>query len=635
MKLVVTTNASVKPSGLTQCFKNNNVTVFGDDDIQSIVVDEKLELFVIGNVIGIRTANDDVKKLEDHDLAELFQQELSQKLVEQLEGRFLIALCNNDDGSVRVFSDRYSQFDCYYKRTDDNICIASDLSLMEESPSTDGYNQIGLAHALTVYGCRPAKQHTIYCNVHRLGVGEIASVRADSFEIERAVFQPARVGEYAEEDLERYADLFLSALEIRGSDTGNIVYLSSGWDSTSILGGLGHIYGAGKVRAVIGRMRYSERAGVINPFEIERAQKVADYFGVSLEIVEFDYTREVPKVLNDLKAVMKSNLLASGTILSHGILADYIASNYSNGESIFAGEISDGAHNLGFSQYTTIFHPVLEFREYSDKMASFLYGPTFLESFVDEIDGDDVVYGLLRNQASDTIFEKRSTDVIERKMQLLSSFFLRNQRLPLVSMDNVKLLTDMGRRQYAEVMEKTYLRKAAQEITAETNYSWYLHLYNSFHWQGSTVATLPLTAQAYGFEIQLPFYDSRLQEFLSAMPENWGRGLDLNPTKHPLKWMLKNKIDYPLHLQVGPHSYLYDVDHTFSHAVEIVNHSALTQVFRELLSNHPYHEIMDSTMFNLDYLDNIVDRFVTGEEIIGVELNVLLPVCFMVLIGWY
>ena len=184
-------------------------------------------------------------------------------------------------------------------------------------------------------------------------------------------------------------------------------------------------------------------------------------------------------------------------------------------------------------------------------------------------------------------------------------------------------------------MESMYLQEAAEAIAPETAYSWYLHLYSSFHWQCATVATLPLTTQAYGFDMQLPFYDSRLQEFLAAMPESWGRGLDLNPTKYPLKWMLKNRIDYPMHLQVGPHSYLYDVDHTFSHAVEMGNHSALTPVFRDLLDHHPYREILSPEIFNLDYVDSIVDRYVAGEEITGAELNVLLPFCYLALIDWF
>ena len=78
----------------------------------------------------------------------------------------------------------------------------------------------------------------------------------------------------------------------------------------------------------------------------------------------------------------------------------------------------------------------------------------------------------------------------------------------------------------------------------------------------------------------MPFYDSRLQEFLACMPEDWGRGLDfLIPRSIHLSGCLKNQIDYPMHLQVGPHSYLYDVDHSFSHAVEFANHSAFTPCF--------------------------------------------------------
>jgi len=149
------------------------------------------------------------------------------------------------------------------------------------------------------------------------------------------------------------------------------------------------------------------------------------------------------------------------------------------------------------------------------------------------------------------------------------------------------------------------------------------------------VTTFPLTAQAYGFDIQLPFYDSRLQEFLAAMPESWGRGLDLNPTKYPLKWMLKHRIDYPRHLQVGPHSYLYDVDHNFNHGVEMANHSAFTPILRELLSQHPYREILSPDIFDLKYLDSIVDRYVNGEEIIGTGLRMIYPFFFMALIGWY
>jgi len=636
MKLVLTKGYKEKINELKTLFNESGITIYGDVDVQSISLSKESQLFIIGNMVGIRGSDDSITKISKNDLSELFRTGVSDDAVKKLEGRFLMMHCNSYDATIQVLTDRYGQFDCYYYTDGDKAVIASDLSLFPESPSRDGYDQIGLAHALTVYGYRPAKKHTLYNNVRRLGVGETVTVDQEKLKFSQIEFTPVKIGDYGEADHERYADLFLDALKVRGSDKGNVVYLSSGWDSTSILGGLVHIFGSDKVKAVIGRMCYSERAGIINPFEVERAQKVADYYGVNLEVVEFDFSKEVPKVLDHLKETLKNNFMASGTFLSHGILADYIAKNFNNGESVFAGEISDGVHNFGFSQFATIFHPVLEFREYSDKMANYLYGPSFMDSFVKGKYTNDVIYNLLKSQAAGAVFDKQSTvSDVEKRMQLLASFFLRNQRLPLMSMDNVSQLTQEGRHQYAKQMEMIYLQEAAETITDKTVYSWYLHLYSSFHWQCGTVATLPLTAQAYGFDMHLPFYDSRLQEFLAAMPENWGRGLDLNPTKYPLKWMLKNRIDYPMHLQVGPHSYLYDVDHSFNHAVEMGNYSAFTPVFRELLANHPYHEILSPDVFNLEYIDSIIDRYVNGEEISGTEINVLFPFCWLALIEWY
>ena len=55
--------------------------------------------------------------------------------------------------------------------------------------------------------------------------------------------------------------------------------------------------------------------------------------------------------------------------------------------------MSDGAHNFGFSQYVSIFHPAsLDFREYSDKMASYLFGPTFLNEMHNGDHANDPVW---------------------------------------------------------------------------------------------------------------------------------------------------------------------------------------------------------------------------------------------------
>ena len=63
------------------------------------------------------------------------------------------------------------------------------------------------------------------------------------------------------------------------------------------------------------------------------------------------------------------------------------------------------------------------------------------------------------------------------------------------------------------------------------------------------------------------------------MQEDWGRGLEMKPTKFPLKWALENEIDYPIKFQKGPHSYLYDVDPSFNHISEIL----LVQKFQNFI----------------------------------------------------
>jgi hypothetical protein len=121
--------------------------------------------------------------------------------------------------------------------------------------------------------------------------------------------------------------------------------------------------------------------------------------------------------------------------------------------------------------------------------------------------------------------------------------------------------------------------KITPPVDVDNVYASYLYLYNRFHWQGSTVRSLQIMADYYQLNTDLPFWNSGLQDFLAKMPEDWGRGLDLNPTKYPLKKMLKDKIDYPYDYQKGAHSYTYDVDHSFSHAQEVYCYSALVEDF--------------------------------------------------------
>jgi hypothetical protein len=620
--------------GLITLYRGPGLTVEGTADVVVLASGDR-RTFIAGHVAGLRTRAGALLPVGPRldEVAGRGERYTVGDWREALEGRFVVVRAGAD--GCEIGADRFGRCDVYYQRAGAHTVVATELGLLPVARSAGEYDQAALAHVASAYGWRPPKRHTLYKAVHRLGVGETARLGSGRLEVTEAPFRPAPVGAYTMREMNEYADILLDAIAAAGSQHGNVVYLSSGWDSTSLLACLVKIFGARKVRAVIGRMQYSERSGVINQFELDRARAVADYFGVRLDVAEFDYRKEIPAVFERLQPLLRTHQLASGTIATHGILADHVARTTGGDEAVFAGEISDGAHNLGYSQFATIFHPVLDFREYADKMGSYLYGPTAFAAFQrGELTGD-LIYSLFRGRAGDGVFDALASDADGRRRQFLSSFFLRGYRLPLWSLRNQRMLTDAGRRLYADEMEGAYFSRAAQEATPETLYAWYLHLYNSFHWQGSTVSTMAATADAFGLHLVLPFWDARIQDFLSAMPESWGRGLDLNPTKYPLKWMLRHRVDYPMHLQVGPHSYLYDVDHTFSHAVEMLYHSAFTRFYRARLKERRYRRLFSADVFDLAYMDETVDRYLAGTEARGSELGDLVTLCWLATAGWY
>ena len=81
---------------------------------------------------------------------------------------------------------------------------------------------------------------------------------------------------------------------------------------------------------------------------------------LDLDIIDFDYANQGLDIVNSSLPIMQKYGFYNATALNHFLLAN-AARNIidENKEVIFAGEISDGAHNFGFSQYASIFHPLV------------------------------------------------------------------------------------------------------------------------------------------------------------------------------------------------------------------------------------------------------------------------------------
>lgn len=622
-----------KMGGLKNLITQEALFIEADKVLHHWISDDKDHYYIIGDVDGSRQSGG---KLMSSSSVKIETDRLSDPMrVSDFEGRFVV-LKISPNGVCQLWTDQFGRIDLYWQQLDGAVVLATSMDLLPVASSGASLDNIGIAHSLTVYGSRPAKKHTIYSSVKRLGVGESIELSGGSVKLTEKDFKPVNSAQYQECDLHHYADVFLESLRSRAGLDGNVVYLSSGWDSTSILAGLVHLFGNRKVRAVIGRMRYAERSGIINQFEIDRAHAVADYFGVRLDVIELDYRNAAEEVVSKLQPLFRSQQFANLTGFNHWLLAEGVAKTANSNEVIFAGEMSDGAHNLGFSQFVSIFHPAsYEFREYSDKMAGYLFGPTFLGQMQKGVHEQDPVWQIFRQKNPKIKLDKIASTQHGISKQMLGTFFLSGGRMPLYSMENGNILSADGREKFASESEESYINKIAAKVNTSNLYSCYLHLYNSFHWQGATVATLEHTAEANGLRCVAPFHDAELMDFLSAMPESWGRGLDLNPTKYPLKWMLRNKINYPNHLQVGPHAYTYDVNPNFTLTGEILYASSFKDIFKRSLQSGKLIGLLDEEFFNHQYIDKIVNQYVQGEELAGQEMKDLSVLAMHSLIGVY
>jgi hypothetical protein len=559
----------------------------------------------------------------------------SKKLATIRDGGNYIRIGVDSEHTISLNTDSYCRIDIYFIETKDLIAFSNDLSLIDSLLNEySNLDQISLAHSLSIYGNRPPKKRTFFTEIKRLGYRQKLIIKENILIIEDSIPQIKKINTDKKETefLNEYYETFLNALEERSSESQNLVFFSSGWDSTAIAAGLVKIKGKRSVKCIIGEMRYSKQSGLINKFEIEKAERICKYLDVDLEVVKFDYSKELPANFHEIQNFLKQNQTPSLTAVNHFLLAEKASQIASSDSTVFAGEMSDGAHNLGFAQYMSIFHPnSIDFREYSDKMKCYLFGPSFIKFASQENLINDPVWKIFTN-GKNIDFDVPKTNIDDRIKQFLISFFLRNSRLPFMPGSDLKLLTQHGSKLHQQKIYEEYFLELEPYFKVENMYSLYLYLYNSFHWQGSTVNGLEFSGDYFNLNVTNPFHDTNLIEILETMPEELGRGLELKPTKYPIKWMLENKLNYDLSLNGGLHSYLYDEDPNYNHSRDVLINSAFASLFKNNLNSTKLIESLDSNIFDLKYIENIIKEYTENNKVDDENISNLFSLCMHSLI---
>ncbi|MEP9411500.1 MAG: hypothetical protein HRF42_08855 [Candidatus Brocadia sp.] len=498
------------------------------------------------------------------------------------------------------------------------------------------YDQMALFNFL-ILNYTP-KKHTVYKDVRRLGINEIVYWDSKNIKIQRLEDRPVKITEYGDSELERCWEIMQHAIYSRASQIENWVSVSGGWDSTFILTSLVKEFGVSKTMPIIGIMNYSHKGHPYNPYEIKKVKSISRFLGLKLEEVNFDLSSQnAPLYWESIKDDMKGNhLYYFGAYGSYRLGENISRGGINKGSVLFNGDMADSIFNFGYSQYVTIKHSVLSFCEYADKMANYLYGPHFYRKLLNGIYKDDFIFQLFKFRYANTHFNddvNESASLIER---YLLPFIFGSPRIPFVDIFLNQPFKSEGIKIFYQWLSDEYLHPLYRNIEPETLYYWFMYCYRNFHFQGFNGNQWRVGANYYGVESCQPFFDSLLIDFCCSMPEDWGRGLSFKSVKYPLKWLLKNKLDFPIEIiEQGPHSYVMETDkNALSPTGQLLYESGMTQYFKDVIKTCHYKELLDDRYFDYDFIDKIIEDYCCGKSV-GIQEGFLRNLLSLFSVGYY
>ena len=179
------------------------------------------KFYVLGEIIGIRGSSFKINNFFDWEFLE--KHENSKKI----EGRYIVIKQSIKD-DISIWTDFFGRVITGQKHL--QLLKSQRDKKFSKHINKESIDQIGLSQALTIYGSRPLKKHTLFNGINRLGVQEKLIVDNNKISISKLKFESRNFQKVI--NLNWFTLIFSSSSKA-DIEKQNIV-LSSGWDSTSI-----------------------------------------------------------------------------------------------------------------------------------------------------------------------------------------------------------------------------------------------------------------------------------------------------------------------------------------------------------------------------------------------------------------
>ena len=401
-------------------------------------------------------------------------------------------------------------------------------------------------------------------------------------------------------DLETYTEILQNSILSQASDIENWVLISGGWDSTIMLATLCKHIDKDKIKPIVGKLLLPD-GRCYNPYEVSKAQKIAAYYDLECEVADTWMSNDkIVKQISSLSTNLRSNLLYQWMPGFYAI-SKIISKKGKKGGTVFYGAFSDALHNFGFSQFISLPYLSYDFREYSDKMRNYLYSPSFLTKVLNSSYEDDFIFKLFwwhANSEHDLAINNNQNDAL---FNYLLSFIISDLRIPFAPIASEKVFKEEAQESFKKWLYDNYFSEAVENINTENMYFYLTHLYKYFHLQSYDNSIIQNSFEGTGYHPCLPFLDARLAEFLAAMPEDWGRGLEWKQIKYPLKQYAYRHLDVPVDIiESDFHSYIdekEDDERLLDWRGEMVNNSPLGTNWRDSSAQ----EVVDKIFYESDF----------------------------------
>ncbi|MGV8934731.1 MAG: asparagine synthase-related protein [Gallionellaceae bacterium] len=538
------------------------------------------------------------------------------RLPQYLEGSYVGCWFNDKEKTAGTFTDSLNRVPFYIIEHGENITLSTVLKdVVAKNAALD---QLSLySYLLLGY---PAGQDTFYQDVKKVGNDESFYFNVNGVDRHHTP-SVQKIKNFEEHDLTRYDELVSNAVSSR-TETSNVVMNSGGWDSTSILYQLVQCRSKDSVTAAVFDVVLPDGQS-FNSYEVDKAKRIGKFFGVNTERAEIDYRDEsLIEYWESHRENFRNN--HSYFWLHHLKIADMIGSNAHANTRVFNGEAADSIHNFGFSQFVSVNYDNMQLREMADKAKSYLYGPSFFQSVLNEKHREDKVLNFFQSYYGKEKFENtEKLSELDRRKSYFQAFMLSYPRVPFAKWQMNSVASELLQSNYADHVDKAYFHDVVGQSQPDSLYYWLLQLYRRFHFNSYQIGVTQVALQPYGLHCAMPFLDSQLVEYMYQMPEDWGRGLELRTTKYPLRHLAEHKWRMPLDIlmEKGPHSYIAEGDPRWSYAggtwniyCEIMFKSVFNRYFKSLLSAAKLDQVFDPKYFDISQMQEAVDHYVAGEE---------------------